>query len=380
MPIASVLHILQTIKDRGPISRTDLQHVTSLSWGTITNTTRELLNRKFIREQGALSTKAGRKPIQLALNVQSHSLLGGEILPDRTVRAIALDLAGETLWHESVRLTDASPETVGTQLAEVIRHGLAAVGHRTALGAGIVLPTATPSGTSFPCAEILRSVLTERLQMPVFLEQPANALALAYRWFSQTPAADCADFICVHLGDSIELGIIAGGDIFRGHAGAAGRLAHLSLDPAGPDCDCGNRGCVHAYCSLPALLAAAQDGDGVKAPHTLEELLARAKAGQPQALAACQRLGAQLGVAILGLADLFDPAFFVLAGKTAAAAGFFMPALQTRLAQRPAAPKVRLSPFSQDAPAMGVCALVLQNAFDAQTAVLAAQVVESLPA
>src|ERR1043166_7368797 len=49
MPIASVLNILRTIKDRGAISRTDLQQVTGLSWGTITNTTRELLNRKLIK-------------------------------------------------------------------------------------------------------------------------------------------------------------------------------------------------------------------------------------------------------------------------------------------------------------------------------------------
>ena len=378
MPIASVLHILQTIKDRGPISRTDLQHVTSLSWGTITNTTRELLNRKFIQEQGALSTKAGRKPVQLALNLQTHCLLGLEILPDHTYRAIAMDLAGNINWHQAAPLFEASPEGIGSQLAETLRRGLAATGNRASLGAGIVLP-ADPCQASFPRADTLRNTMSAHLQMPVVLEHPANALALAHRWFGQTAAADCDDFICVHLGDSIELGIIAGGDIFRCHTGAAGRLAHIALDPAGPRCVCGNRGCVHTYCSLPALLAAAQDGAGVQAPQSLAELVARAQAGQPHALAACARLGTQLGTAILWLADLYDPAFLVLTGKTAAAAPHFMPALQTRLALRPVPPQVLLSPFTADAPAMGVCALVLQNAFDAQMASQATRDAEVLP-
>jgi len=55
--------------------RTDLQQITGLSWGTVTNTTRELLGRKFIREQGAISTKAGRKPVQLALNAGGGGIL-----------------------------------------------------------------------------------------------------------------------------------------------------------------------------------------------------------------------------------------------------------------------------------------------------------------
>src|SRR5437764_9979688 len=110
MPVTSVLHILRTIKERTSISRTDLQQVTGLSWGTVTNTTRELLNRDLIREEGALSTKAGRKPVQLALNKQRHCLAGVEIAPDG-VCCIAMNLAGDMLWygeHESA--IDETPE------------------------------------------------------------------------------------------------------------------------------------------------------------------------------------------------------------------------------------------------------------------------------
>src|SRR5947207_1278800 len=99
MPAASVLHILRTIKDRGSIARTDLQRFTGLSWGTITNTTRELLDRKLIVEEGAASTKAGRKPMRLALNRAGQFLVGVDISPD-VVRCLTMNLAGETLGYE----------------------------------------------------------------------------------------------------------------------------------------------------------------------------------------------------------------------------------------------------------------------------------------
>src|SRR5438552_3742066 len=82
MPTVSVLHILRTIKERGSIARTDLQQLTGLSWGTITNTTRELLDRNLIVEEGAASTKAGRKPMRLALNRTAQFLVGLDIAPD----------------------------------------------------------------------------------------------------------------------------------------------------------------------------------------------------------------------------------------------------------------------------------------------------------
>src|ERR1051325_7401080 len=99
MASLSVLKILRTIKEKSTISRTDLQHLTALSWGTITNTTRDLLNRNLIREEGALSTKAGRKPVRLAINPASHSLIGVD-LAFGCLRCIALNLAGETLFYE----------------------------------------------------------------------------------------------------------------------------------------------------------------------------------------------------------------------------------------------------------------------------------------
>ena len=91
MPALSVLHILRTIKERGTISRTDLQTRTGLSWGTITNTTRDLLNRNLIREEGAIQTKAGRKPVCLSINPSTHVLIGLDISP-HVLRCIALNL------------------------------------------------------------------------------------------------------------------------------------------------------------------------------------------------------------------------------------------------------------------------------------------------
>jgi len=98
MASLSVLRILRTIKERGVVSRTELQTMTDLSWGTITNTTRELLNRNLIREEGALQTRAGRKPVRLAINPDSHSLIGID-LNCAQLRCMATNLNGDALFE-----------------------------------------------------------------------------------------------------------------------------------------------------------------------------------------------------------------------------------------------------------------------------------------
>src|SRR4051812_40183214 len=144
MASLSVLNILRTIKERGTVSRTDLQHTTGLSWGTITNTTRDLLNRNLIREEGALSTKAGRKPVRLAINPSSHSLIGVDI--DRKLaKCIILNLAGETLWYEAVEYSpEETPEAVLGKVADALARGmeLPTISQRICLGVGIALPGA----------------------------------------------------------------------------------------------------------------------------------------------------------------------------------------------------------------------------------------------
>jgi predicted NBD/HSP70 family sugar kinase len=355
MPATSVLHILRTIKDRTCISRTDLQHVTGLSWGTVTNTTRELLTRRLIREEGAQSTKAGRKPMRLALDVQGHCLIGCEITAT-SIRCLAANLGGQILSEEVLTAGTGEPGVPRARIAELIRRAQQAAGPRHVVGAGICVHE--PPGGAATCRD-LPAALEGQVNLPVRLAPHASSLALAERWFGSGQADD---MLCIELGPALGLGILVDGEPFRGDSRMAANFPHLCLDPNGPSCVCGGRGCVNSYCSAPALLAFAHQAGAHGTPASVEELAALAAAGSAPARAAFDRMGEYLALAINNLVQLFEPALVVLAGTPMTAAEYFKPGLERHLLHGKDSGHVPLvvSGLGVRAPALGAAAALLQ--------------------
>ena len=265
MPSLSVLNILRTIKERGAVSRTDLQHTTGLSWGTITNTTRDLLNRNLIREEGALSTKAGRKPVRLAINPSSHSLVGVDI-GRKVIRCLMLSLAGEMLWYDEFGYgPEEAPADVLDRVAALVRKAMempsVASPHlprhrhsrpgRASMCArnGDALRAAHAGVEKMSrCVKFSRGMLTPR----VYIEHDPNCLAMAERWFGEAGHAE--DVLCINLGEGIGMGILIQGEVFRGSQQLAGEFGHITVDPNGPLCGCGDKGCVESFCAVSAIL------------------------------------------------------------------------------------------------------------------------------
>lgn len=111
-------------------------------------------------------------------------------------------------------------------------------------------------------------LLAQAFGLPVRIEMDANAAALGERWLGAGEAAN--PFILVIVGTGIGAGIISDGKVFRGHRGTAGEFGHLSIDPHGPLCYCGNRGCLESIASGPAITnrvrqALAEGGTGAMA-------------------------------------------------------------------------------------------------------------------
>ncbi|HEY4329497.1 MAG TPA: ROK family protein [Phycisphaerae bacterium] len=370
MPVSSVLNILRTIKDRGIISRTDLQQETGLSWGTITNTTRELLNRKLIREVGAVSTKAGRKPMRLALNPSGHCLIGVEVVSPQgdkragSVFCLVINLAGEVLWDGREEISEA--EKIPDQVAEIVQRAMSssAMVTRSLMGIGVAVGRGLMNDSAF------KGRMEARLregEMPVRLESVPNALAIAERWFGAAGAAE--DLLCIELAESLSMGVLIGGEIFRGSTGAAGSVGHVIVESEGELCICGRNGCLHMYCSHEALLTHAAAG-GAPA-RSVEELAGLAAAGNAGGRRTFERMGKYLGIKISNLMSLFDPALVVLAGRSLAAEAHFMPELRAQLpagggVMGGAIPdsKVVISRLGERAGAMGACGIILQAAFD----------------
>ncbi|HEY2173250.1 MAG TPA: ROK family glucokinase [Mycobacteriales bacterium] len=175
--------------------------------------------------------------------------------------------------------------------------------------------------------EPLRDALSERVGLPVTVENDANAAAWAEYRFGA--AVDEPVVACVTLGTGIGGGLVVAGTLFRGAYGVAGEWGHMCMVPGGRRCACGNRGCWEMYASGTALARDARelaevspvaahrllqlvDGDPTRL--TGQEVQAAAREGDPAAVEIFTAMGRRLGQGIADLAAVLDPSCVVIGG------------------------------------------------------------------
>lgn len=137
----------------------------------------------------------------------------------------------------------------------------------------------------------------------------------------------------VALGAGVSGGIVVGGDVVHGRTGTAGELGHLTIDPDGPVCSCGNRGCLQVYAGAGAVLDLLAASHG---PLTVPELLARAAEGDPGCRRVLSDVGRHLGTALASVCTVLDPDVLVVGGALSAAGDLLLGPLREVLAERTA--------------------------------------------
>jgi predicted NBD/HSP70 family sugar kinase len=212
-------------------------------------------------------------------------------------------------------------------------------------------------------------MLAARLNTLVHIDNDVNALTLAERLYGRGQGVD--DFLTVTVGRGVGLGIVIGGDLFRGARGGGGEFGHLVVDVDGPVCECGKRGCLEAYVGEAGLLRQAHalaEAGQLPPVGSVDELLALAAAGQPSAVELFARSGGLLGQGVANLVNLFNPARILISGEGVRYGDlFFTPMRQALAANTMPALKgdsqVRIDPWGDDAWAVGAASLVLRDLF-----------------
>lgn len=245
----------------------------------------------------------------VGVDVGGTKLVAGRIRSDGTVedlvvRATPAPAAGAAALEDAV--VDAVTEVCGGLVPETVGLAAAAFVDRDRQRA-MFAPHLAWRG------EPVAARLAERLAAPVLLENDATCAAWAEHRLGA--AAGTASSITVTVGTGIGGGIVVDGTLLRGAGGMAGEFGHVRLDPTGPPCPCGGRGCWERYCSGPALVAAAQrHRDPGAGPVHGTEVTAAAQAGRTWALAAFEEVGAALGRGLAGLVNVLDPQVVVVGG------------------------------------------------------------------
>jgi len=374
--------VLRHLRMNAPCSRADIAATTGLNKATVSSLVTDLIKRRLVREVGMTENRVGRPAMMLVLDGSPYAAIGLEVNADY-LTAVALDLSGERLlsWRRAFASASNSPGQAIASLAALAKRAVAKMGRedRRVLGLTIGVPGLVDADGVVELApnlgwrEVdLRKSLLRALNepgYPLLVENDANLAVLAeQRYGGQGSTANL-----VHLtgGAGVGAGIICDGRLLRGGRGFAGEFGHIPLDPDGPLCGCGRRGCLESLVGMSALISrslpdvseADASAPSEFGPH-VDEIHRRAKAGNAHVLDALERTGQYLGQGIAILANLINPEYVTLGGYFTALAPWLIPDAEKELLARSIAgrgggTKIIASALDSSAAAAGGAARVL---------------------
>lgn len=306
--------VVDVLRARGPSSRAEIVRQTGISAPTISKAVGSLLEAGLLEESEVTSSSAvGRPGRPLMLATRTSHVLGVVLDADR-IRTVAAGLDGalhaETIAerptpHSYEELIDAVVDMLAPVLGSDINVqgiGLSTPGLTDQVRQEVVLsPNLRCTNGRSPSAD-----LEARLGVPCWVVRETQALCLAERLQGGARALD--DFVMLDAGAGLGLGVVQRGDLLHGHRGLAGELGHMTIEPDGLRCGCGNRGCLETRATDTALLRDASLTLGRALD--LDELIRilETPSAERDAIAGdVDRVTTWLAVAIAGAINLFNP-------------------------------------------------------------------------
>jgi len=215
----------------------------------------------------------------------------------------------------------------------------------------------------------LKKELEKALNMPVFIENDANAAALGEQWLGA--GRDINSMILLTLGTGVGGGIVLNNQIWQGADGMAGEIGHMTLIPDGRLCGCGNTGCLEMYASARGIVqsyreAVNSSGIAMVTELSSEQIYQAARNGDTVALKVMKDMGRMLGIGIASLINIFNPQMIVLGGGVKEAWQLFINATQEEVMRRAfkvPAERTKIVPslLGDDAGMVGAAAIAMQK-------------------
>lgn len=324
----NVAAVLRAVLAHGPISRTEIAQLVSLTQGTVTKLTTPLVSAGVLREQGRLSGGGdmGRPRVAVDLDLEDRAVIGMDIGLLRTTMAV-VDLRAGLLKELTLTHDSADPDRIIAQAVtgarRLIRRTCA---NRTVLGMGVSIGgwVDETAGTVVAHPSLrwrdvpLRDRLGRGVDVPIRLDSKVRAHALGEAWFGEATRA--RSLLTLFIGNVVDAALVFDRAMHHGPKSAAGRVAHFPLDGVrGPLCECGSRNCFEAVVSDLGMLNVGRESGVVGDDDTFESILERARDGDAGADLLLRRRARWVGQAVAVMLDLINPDLVVLAGSPARA-------------------------------------------------------------
>jgi predicted NBD/HSP70 family sugar kinase len=329
--------VLNYIRERNTIPRSDLAPYTGLSRTAIGNIVDELVKEGIVQQE---EHRMGddRRTTLLSFNATAGYVLGGT-LGSQHLTVLLADLSGQPVQHLEIPFSiSRGPEEGLPLLSKLFKVFVAQqqIAWEMVIGVslGMVSPLALlPQKTILPAslsrwANVdIQQVLEDDLGVPVYLDNDGNMGALGESRYGA--GRNEGNMLYVKVGSSISGGLILNHEIYRGYAGIAGQIGHIPVDLHGHLCQCGRSGCLETVAGKNGVLLEVQRFFPTLT--TLPQVIEAARAGDAACAGALERAGRYLGFVLAGLVNTLNPSLIVLDGSTMQAGELILQALRAAI-------------------------------------------------
>jgi len=315
--------IIETIRQAGTISRTEISEQTGLTQQSVSRILRVLLERGLLVEGAQERTERLGKPrTPVRLRAEAAHAVGILVDPE-LISVVLADLDGRMVERRTVPLHgEIAPPALVELIAGCVHDVVYASGidRSTFLGVGVAVPgpiTADGELLDLPLSEAwrnvpLQSLLAERLDCPVVVEKDGAAAAVGERWIGRTERA--GDFVYLYFGTGMGSGLVLNGETYRGFSANAGEFGQLCAIRLGRIDDAGRPQLVRE-CNPPvAIPEIARELGYAGAARTYKEFCAEVGATNPAVVAAAHQVADVIALGAVALIDLLDLPLLVIGG------------------------------------------------------------------
>ena len=376
---------------RRSVSRQEIVDTTGLSKAAVSEIVADLMANGLVHETGRQSSAVGRPRVTLSFIPDARYLVGAEI-NNHECRAVLTNLHAEPLHTVtcSVGQEGLTPPVLSQVLAQSVNRLVQGVPAEKLMGLGVAVPGVIDPTTNTVLTSVILpwhhvafgDLLRSQLPYPTLLFSRGSAATWGERWYGIGRSMD--NMLYVRVGSGVVAGLVVEGRPYWGPRFGAGELGHVTVQPDGELCRCGNRGCLATVATVEALLLRVRrrlreemaDPLWAQIDHHIEQLdfptlVAAAEAGNVTARWGIGEAARWLAIAISSAIHLLDLQVVVIGGPILQAGPHFFEPLRAELAQRTMpthfhALQLVPSQLSENGPAIGAASLMLHQLISAR--------------
>jgi predicted NBD/HSP70 family sugar kinase len=359
--------VLEFIRFNQPLSRVNLARLSGLQPSTISAIVDSLLQEGWVKEGGVVRGPRGRPSTMVSIS-DDRAIFAIDLRPDRAIVAV-IDLTGRVLAQETVPV-GARPETSVKRFVACIEMLRSRYPRMQFEGVGVSVPgRVDPATQRILMAPNLRwhdydlkGALESQLGLQVELDNDANACLASEIWHGGLDGVRSA--VLVAVGEGVGASIYSGGQLMYGFNGLAGEIGHVPIDPEGPICGCGQRGCWEVFASSRTALERYRRMNPQEDVPDINDLLRRAREGDKDAAKVVADQATALGRGLRLITAVLSPELILFAGEITSVWPMIEPRLRKELASRMLAgqpPRLAPTGDGQSARLSGAAAILLHR-------------------